>query len=262
MRHRPVCIVVHGGPGSDHADFKPWLSPLANDLQIIYMDLRSNGQSDRVDPAICTLEQLADDIEALRIYLGLEKFTLLGHSFGGMVAQVYAARYPESLNKLVLVCTAPSYDFYKEALTYAQKVASPEQLQFIPDLFEGRIEDEPHLIRWWDLCYDLYFHTHDEELMRETGNRPIGSLEVSNYTFKHFMPQYDVRPKLPSVHVETLIVGAKYDWITPVSQSEEIYRLLPKSRLVIFEHSGHMPFIEENEGFIDLVSGFIVGEQK
>lgn len=257
MRHRPVLYAIHGGPGSDHADFKPWLSPLAEQMQIVYMDLRCNGQSERVDPATCTLEQLADDIEALRQYLGHEKINLLGHSFGGMVSQVFATRHMNSLDKLVLVCTAPSRDFYPAALEFAKGIATPEQLSVIPDLFEGRIESEEHAIRWWDICYDLYFHVHDEQVMRETGNRPIGSMEVANYTFKHLIPQYDVRPMLPEVQVQTLIICASHDWITPVSQSEEIHKLLPNSSLKRFEHSGHMPFIEEHDDFIQSVTGFL-----
>ncbi|MNW46198.1 Proline iminopeptidase [compost metagenome] len=258
MRHRPVCFAIHGGPGSDHADFKPWLTPLAEHMQLVYMDLRCNGQSERVDPATCTLEQLTDDIEELRQHLGLDKITLLGHSFGGMVAQVYATRYPESLDNLVLVCTAPSHEFYPAALKFAERIGTPEQIKVIPELFEGRIEDDEHLVRWWDICYDLYFHTHDEQLMWETGNRPIGSLAVANYTFKHFIPQYDVRPKLPSLEVPTLIVGADYDWITPLSQGEEIHSLIPDSKLVVFHESGHMPFIEEHSDFIQELIDFLI----
>ncbi|WP_336789652.1 alpha/beta fold hydrolase [Paenibacillus sp. MMO-177] len=261
MEARPVLFAVHGGPGSDHSDFKPWLTPLADQMQIVYLDLRCNGQSERVDPATCTLEQLADDIEALRQYLGFDRIHLLGHSFGGMVAQVFATRYPNSLEKLLLICTAPSREFYPAALAYASNVATEEQLRVIPELFEGRIRDDAHLIAWWDVCYPLYFHVQDLELMMETGNRPIGSLEAANYTFKHFIPQYDVRPKLPALQVPVLIVGARYDWITPVSQSEEMHRLLPQSELVLFENSGHMPFIEEHEAFIQKVSGFIAKER-
>ncbi|MUT64581.1 alpha/beta fold hydrolase [Paenibacillus sp. NEAU-GSW1] len=261
MVRQPVLFVVHGGPGSDHSDFKPWLSPLAERMQIVYLDQRCNGQSERVDPATCTLEQLADDIEALRQYLGFGKINLLGHSFGGMVAQVYATRHAESLDKLLLVCTAPSKAFYPDALDFASRAATPEQLNSIPELFEGRIEDEQHLIRWWDINFPLYFHVKDEQLMHDTGNRPIGSLDVTNYTFKHFIPQYDVRPQLPDVQTPTLIVAARHDWITPVSQAEEMKRLLPNAQLVVFENSGHMPFIEEHKDFLALVGGFIANEE-
>jgi len=257
MVGRPVLFAVHGGPGSDHSDFKPWLTPLAERMQIVYLDQRCNGQSERVDPATCTLEQLADDIEALRQYLGFGKIHLLGHSFGGFVSQVFATRHSDSLEKLLLINTAPSKEFYPEALEFASRAGTEEQLRVIPELFEGRIEDDAHLARWWDVCYPLYFHVQDEQVMAETGNRPIGSLEAANYTFKHLIPKYDVRPALPDVQVPTLIVAARHDWITPVSQAEEIHRLLPNSRLRVFERSGHMPFIEEHGDFIEELLAFV-----
>lgn len=257
MVTKPVLFAVHGGPGSDHSDFKPWLTPLSEQYQIVYLDQRCNGQSERVDPATCTYDQLADDIEALRHYLGLGKISVLGHSFGGMIAQVYAARYPRSVDKLLLICTAPSYDFYKDALQFAQRIATPEQLKVIPELFEGNIRDDQHLIEWWDVCYDLYFHVKDEQIMAETGNRPIGSLDIANYTFKHLMPHYDVRSKLPDFAMPTLIVAARHDWITPVTQAEEMHHLIPDSKLIIFEESGHMPFIEEHDLFIAQLRAFL-----
>lgn len=257
MVTKPVLIVVHGGPGSDHSDFKPWLSPLAEDYQIVYFDQRSNGQSERVDPAICTFQQLADDIEGLRQYLGLEKISLLGHSFGGMIAQVYATKYPQSLENLLLICTAPSKEFYKEALEFAQRIGTPKQIQAIPELFEGNIRDNNHLEQWWETCWDLYWHNFPEDIGADIGSRPIGSLEICNYTFKYLMPHYDIRPELAKVSTKTLIVAGRHDWITPVTQSEEIHRLIPDSKLVIFEESGHMPFIEEQTKFISTLQSFL-----
>ncbi|RST59746.1 alpha/beta hydrolase [Siminovitchia terrae] len=257
MKHRSACIVLHGGPGSDHSDFKPWFDPLTEHMQLIYLDHRANGQSERVDPATCTLEQLADDIDAFRKYLGLDKVHVLGHSFGGMVAQTYAIKYPSSVEKLLLICTAPSKDFYEDAKSFAKKIATPRQLELIPRLFEGKIQGDEELEAWWDECFALYFYKKDEQLMYETGNRPIGSLEVCNYTFKHFMPHYDVRAQLPKLTMPVLIVAGRHDWITPVSQAEEMKGLLPDAILSIFEKSGHMPFIEEQESFIRTVVDFV-----
>ncbi len=257
MIKRPVCIVLHGGPGSDHSDFKPWFNELTKHMQIIYLDQRSNGQSERVDPSTCTLEQLADDIEEFRKYIGLEKFILLGHSFGGMVAQVYATKYPDSIDKLILVCTAPSYDFYRDALLFAQNIATADQLELIPKLFEGRIQNEQELEDWWTECFSLYYYKQDEQLMFETGNRPIGSLDVSNYTFKHFMPKYDVTEQIRNFNKPVYIAAGRHDWITPVSQAKVMDSLYPNSDLTIFEESGHMPFIEEQEKFLTSLLSFL-----
>ena len=72
------------------------------------------------------------------------------------------------------------------------------------------------------------------------------------------MPQYDVRGELPHFTMPTLIVAARHDWITPVSQAEEMHRLIPGSQLIIYEESGHMPFIEEHALFIEQVTAFLM----
>lgn len=258
MVKKPVLVAVHGGPGSDHSDFKPWLTPLAEEYQIVYLDQRCNGQSERVDVTTATYDQLADDIEALRQYLGLEQIAVLGHSFGGMIAQVYATRYPDSVSKLLLVNTAPSYAFYKEALAFAERVGTKQQVETIPELFEGNIRDDDHLIEWWDICWDLYWHDYQEELGGDTGSRPIGSLDITNYTFKHLMPNYDVRTQIATLQKPTLIVAGRHDWITPVTQAEEMHALIQDSQLVVFEKSGHMPFIEEHAQFLNVVREFLL----
>lgn len=261
MVKKEVLFAIHGGPGSDHSDLKPWLTPLSDKVQIVYLDQRCNGQSERVDPATCTFEQLADDIEALKNYLGLEKIHILGHSFGGMVAQHYAVKYPQSILKLLLICTAPSKEFYADALKFAEAIATPEQLALIPELFEGNIRDDDHAIAWWDANFELYFYNKDPQIMFETGNRPIGSQEVANYTFKHLMPHYDVREQIKNITVPTLIVSGRHDWITPASQGHIMHELIKHSQFIVYEQSGHMPFIEEQEQFIADLSHFLMREE-
>ena len=83
-------IVLHGGPGLDHSMFRPYLDPLAEDVRLIYMDERGQGRSDRVDPQTLSLEVFAQDVDRLADTLGLERFALLGHSFGAIVATFHA----------------------------------------------------------------------------------------------------------------------------------------------------------------------------
>ncbi|WP_332646680.1 alpha/beta fold hydrolase [Lysinibacillus sp. 54212] len=257
MKRKPACILLHGGPGSDHSDFKPWFDELAQHMQLIYLDHRANGQSERVPVETCTFERLADDIEGLRQYLGLEKIYVLGHSFGGMVAQHYAIKYPQSVEKLLLICTAPSKEFYTDALAFVKDKATPTQWELIPKLFEGYIENDAELENWWNHNYELYFYEKDEKVMYESGNRPIGNLDICNYTFKHFMPHYDVRSELPALQVPTLIVSGRHDWITPVTQGEAMHKLIPNNEFIVFEKSGHMPFIEEQALFFEKLVAFV-----
>jgi proline iminopeptidase len=204
---------------------------------------------------------MADDVEALRTYLGLGPVLLLGQSFGGMVAQVFATRYPESVTKLLLANTTPSMQFWDAAQDEAAAMATPEQQAAIPALFNGEIQSQEAFDAWWDVCMPLYFKHPDRftQEIEEVEGRMVGAYEVANHMMANEIPKYDVRPLLPDVRIPTLVLAGAKDWVTPLSQSTLIDELLPESTLVVFDESGHMPHIEENEAFLAAVRSFLAG---
>ena len=98
--------LVPDGPGYDHSSFKPLFSRLADVAQIVYVDHRGHGRSDRRPPAEWTLDTFADDVVRLCGALGLVKPIVLGQSFGGFVAQRYLPRHPAHPAKVVLSSTS------------------------------------------------------------------------------------------------------------------------------------------------------------
>ncbi len=257
MVAKEACFVLHGGPGMDHSYFKPWLSPLADTMQLIYVDHRSTGRSERVALETCTIEQMADDIEEIRTLLGLGKVAVLGNSFGGFLALTYALRHPESVSRLILVSTSPSHEFYQAAEKELERKATPDQKAVAPSVFEGKIESDEEFRRWWDLMMPLYFAHWEEQRGREMIERGVDNPHVASYMFRHEIPKYDVRPRLREITVPTLVVAGRHDWVTPVGESDLIANGIPGSELIVFEESGHMPFIEEQDGFIDAVKRFV-----
>ena len=107
MVQRPTLFLLHGGPGGDHVGFKSTVARLVDVAQLVYVDHRGSGRSAASDPSTYTLDENIDDVDALRDYLGLDSICLLGSSYGGMVAQGYAIRYPDRVSNLVLCATAP-----------------------------------------------------------------------------------------------------------------------------------------------------------
>jgi len=257
MVEQQPCFILHGGPGMDHSYFRPWLSPLTDKLQLIYVDHRGNGRSQRLPNEQYTIEHMADDLEQLRLYLGVERPVVLGNSFGGMLAQVYATRYPESYSRLVLVSTTPSYGFFAEATKIAEERATDEQKRVMPSLFEGKVRTEAEFHQWWDVMLPLYFHRYDSVVGGAMLGRTVGNPEVARYMFDQVIPHYDVRPRLGTITAPTLVIAGRHDWITPPTQGEEIHRLISGSEYVVFEKSGHMPFIEEQDDFLDVVRRFL-----
>jgi len=257
MIEQQPCFILHGGPGMDHSYFRPWLSPLTDKLQLIYVDHRGNGRSQRLPNEQYTIEHMADDLEQLRLYLGLERPIVLGNSFGGMLAQVYATRYPESYSRLVLVSTTPSYDFFAEATAIAEERATDEQKRVMPSLFEGKVRTEAEYHQWWEVMLPLYFYRYDSVVGAAMLGRTVGNPEVARYMFDQVIPHYDVRPQLGAITAPTLVISGRHDWITPPTQGEEIHRLISHSENVVFEKSGHMPFIEEQDDFLAVVRRFL-----
>src|ERR1035438_2301342 len=102
-------VVVHGGPGASHDYFLPYLLPLARTHRLIFIDERGSGRSQRVqDASTYTVENMAEDLEGVRVALNLGKISLLGHSYGGVLAQAYALKYQQNLSHLILNSTFPS----------------------------------------------------------------------------------------------------------------------------------------------------------
>ena len=102
-------LLLHGGPGADHSDFLPALKPLAKRCQLILIDERGSGRSERLaDPRGYTLDHMVEDIERVRRHYGFPRLVVLGHSFGGILAQAYAVRHPRRILGLVLAGTGSS----------------------------------------------------------------------------------------------------------------------------------------------------------
>ncbi|RNB85308.1 alpha/beta fold hydrolase [Brevibacillus nitrificans] len=264
LRQKPVCFVLHGGPGGDHTGYKPGLTPLAEEMQLIYIDNRGSGRSAKGPQKSYSLENNVEDIEALRKHLGLDKIILHGHSYGGMVAQTYALRYPDNVAGLLLLTTSPSYEFLHKAQKIVEQKGTEEMKAIAQVLWEGAFSSQEQLSSFYELMAPMYSVTHNADPNEEERKaamdaraRSNRSFEALNEGFGGFLKTFDLRDKLSSIHVPTLVMGARHDWITPVEDSEEIASLIPESELVIFENSSHSVIKDEHAHYVATVLDFV-----
>jgi pimeloyl-ACP methyl ester carboxylesterase len=111
MRERPTVVLLHGGPGTyDHSYLKPDFAGLSEEAQVVFLDLRGHGRSEWGDPAAWSFELCADDVRAFCDTLGIAGPVVYGHSMGGFVAMLYAARHPRHPAALVLQSTNARFD--------------------------------------------------------------------------------------------------------------------------------------------------------
>jgi proline iminopeptidase len=250
-------LVMHGGLGLSHTYFRPYLDPLGEQARVIYYDHRGHGRSGRPPLETVTHEQLVEDAEALRGELGLERMVLLGHSYGGTLALMYALRYQQHLDGLILCTTYPAFDYPEVVQANAARLGTPEQLAALGSWERGEVGTDEEFARFWRTMLPLYFHRYDPAVGRELDRDAIYSGAIFNRAFSELTPGYNVVDRLGEIRVPTLVLGARQDWITPLAQSERIQRGIPGSQLVAFEESGHFPFIEERERFLASVRDWL-----
>src|SRR5271155_3456905 len=120
-------MIVHGGPGSSHDYFLPYLLPLARHHKLIFIDERGSGKSQKLeDRSAYTVENMVEDVEAVRQGLGLGKISLLGHSYGGALAQAYALKYQRNLSHLILASTWSSTEALNQVFVRMKQNMAPE----------------------------------------------------------------------------------------------------------------------------------------
>ncbi len=120
-------LIVHGGPGASHDYFLPYLLPLARTNRVIFIDERGSGKSEKLeDPKGYTVENMVEDVEAVRDHLGLGKISLLGHSYGGVLAQAYAFKYQANLSHLILGSTFHSTKALNDVFVQMKAHMTPE----------------------------------------------------------------------------------------------------------------------------------------
>lgn len=257
MSERPTILALHGGPGFDHAYFKPGLTPLTDTAQLIYLDLRGQGRSDRVPVETCTLEQMADDVAAFCQALGLAGPVVVGHSAGGFVALQLAVRHPDVAGRLMLVNTAAATADLGDAMGRLERRCGPEARAAGERVFGGDFSPES-MADFGRLVLPAY--AHDPATagpVFEALGRSSFSAEVASYYFRERAPRYDLSGRLGDIGVPTLVVVGESDWLCPPSAAQAIAASMPRADLVVIPEAGHFAFAEQPERFGEAVRRFL-----
>jgi pimeloyl-ACP methyl ester carboxylesterase len=251
MVERPTLLLLHGGPGFDHSQFKPEFSGLTDVAQVVYLDHRGCGRSDRDDPGSWNLDQWADDVKGVCDALEITRPIVLGWSFGGFVAMAYAARYPDHPAKLVLQSTAARLDVDRIVAAFGE-LGGAEAAEAARAFWTTH--DDDTMMQYMQHCIPLY---QPEPLDPSQLTRCQLNLDL----LKGFEGEMDMdlRAGLGQVDVPVLVLVGRKDPITPVEAAEEIIGALGGSdiSLEVFEHSGHFLHLSEPEPLFSALRSFI-----
>lgn len=254
LRQRPTVLLVHGGPGSfDHSYLKPDFDRLAEVAQVVYVDLRGHGRSDWGEAADWTFEKCADDLRAFCDALDIRRPVVLGHSMGGPIVLLYAARHPTDAAALVVTAGFARWD-HSRLVDGFRRVAGEEV---------AALADRDYL---------------GEEVSEEEGSRvfaafgpAIPDLEREEHTPQNealsthgmdLIRRLDVTEVLARITCPTLVQVGSLDPVTPLGAAEEIVAALPQGlgRLEVIQDAGHFPWLDAPDEFwpslLDFVGSF------
>jgi pimeloyl-ACP methyl ester carboxylesterase len=247
-------VVLHGGPGLDHTNFRPWLDPLGDELRLLYVDERGQGQSERVDPETLSLEVFARDVDLLAEALGLERFALLGHSFGAIVTTWHATEVGTAAAYVISGGADASGPMLADV--EASLEAMGEQGAAIAETWEREqiVESEAELKEL--LAAQMPFHFHGE-VPPGYGDETIGSPEVLRHFARIGYGDFDYRPRLASIRRPTLVVVGEHDRTTTPRAARVLHDGIEGSELVVVQNAGHMSFVEAQQPYLDAVRAFL-----
>lgn len=257
-------FIVHGGPGLEHSYFLPHFNELAKKHKLIFFDLRGHGKSDaNMDSAHIQLSYFVDDIEEMRKAFNIEKLVLLGHSFGGLLAENYAAKYPSNVKTLILISPAAHDSKYTIEASKIIKERTTQQDLIDRETVMSGPEFKMADCKAYEKLFRINFRTG-------FANRPlIDSLQLSfpkNYQersmlLRKIFPEnwfYSPTSKFTKILCPVLIIYGEFDAM-PKACYEDLRSRILKSTLVAIPNAGHFPFIEAKEKFFAETEKFLVG---
>jgi proline iminopeptidase len=267
-------VLVNGGPGGTHHCFHPWFSRAKDSARVIYYDQRGCGLSD-YEPGKdgYSVDQAAGDLEALRKSLAIDKWVVLGYSYGGFLAQYYATKYPESLAGLILLGASPGmwvqmmptrqYDFLSKEERVRIREAHAQAAKLGKE-------------RGWDAQKTMALAVYNAHLngdwKRQHFYRPSAQklAQGALYEWHHdlvqnfrngigsSMDRIDLTGAFEKCPIPTLILEGKWDLTWNTDKPGIIAKNHPGAKLVLFENAGHGIYDEETDLFFATLKDFLV----
>lgn len=262
---RPPLIVLHGGPGLDHTEFGTYLDALADTVRLVILDQRAQGQSDRDAPQdTWTLAQMAADVSRVAAALNAPRYAVLGHSYGAFVALQHAADFPGAATATIACCGVGS-SHWLEAIPAKLETFEPLAMR---EQVRASWADEVNVTTEADFARLMHeqmpwhfgdpldariaeYEAHTAALHPRYAPDVLRQFSVAGYG------GIEVEDRLGAVTQPLLALAGRHDRTCPPEASVLVADRAPAGELHVFEHSGHMPFVEQPEEFLSIVRAFL-----
>ena len=265
----PPLLFLHGGPGYNSYSFEAQAGKaLEGRLQMIYLDQRGSGRSERPWTGDYSLPLMVEDIEALRRQLGVPKLALMGHSFGGALALEYAAAYPQHVARLVLVSAASSIpdacaarvaflaqrypaELAKARAAAVERKETPDECFFafnaVPDEIRERVNDET-------MFPDMKRVEEQRAVDAKSGLRNTGELGGTLWNNGFLSYRFG---RFERLTMPVLVLAGAEDHAIGLPAQRALGQALPKAKLVEYAGAGHFPYLDAPQRFSADVTAFV-----
>lgn len=268
-------VAVHGGPGNSLNSILPDLEPLAKNRTVIYYDQRGGGRSDLIkDGKKLSIQKHIEDLETVRQFFRLDKMTLLGNSWGGLLIAYYAVAHPDRVGRLILHDSAPPTkvllsEMDDELQRRLKRLYTDEELKSVSAAvsMESWLKSpDPRAVcrKMWQTLFPAYVAKVDSDklIKGDVCSGPEDAVRRQRMVMDQIwrsLGDYNLLPSLGVVKAPVLVIQGEADPI-PIAASEAWASTLPNARLLIINGAGHMPQFEQPEVFFKAVETFLKGD--
>jgi proline iminopeptidase len=253
-------VVLHGGPGAHHDYLLPQYDRLATGRELFYYDQRGGGQSPVPRETPVGWREHVADLEAIRVSLAIDRLTLCGYSWGGLLALLYMIEHPNRVERLALVSPASPTALYRRQFEeeFARRMAAPEIRRAREELrASGLREKDPaaYQRRAFELSVAGYFRD-----FRDAKNlTPFRVNARTQQAVWDSLGDFDLRPRLREYAArypvpDTRIIHGTFDPI-PIAGSQEFAAILGAELVDL--PVGHCPHVEATEEFVRALDAFL-----
>ncbi|WP_346886945.1 alpha/beta hydrolase [Clostridium sp. UBA1056] len=254
--HGVPCIFVHGGPGEGSLDFEVLGGNTLEDfMSIVYFDQRGSARSEGDEETDYSISRLVEDMEEIRIKLGISKWIVMAHSFGGIIATNYVHKYEKFVDKLILLNSSLSIgESFKEQIYYGEKLLSDEELK--------SVDDKSDMKRWQQIVtillekqifYKLQYREYNNFIKLGEVSNTIDSFNgtMSNQAFnnkEYFNSYFDITKEIT---VPVLVIAGDEDYAVGPNHHENFRFPNMKTKVLSGKHMLYMENQEEAKSVIE-----------